>query len=75
MHDKVPVFIAEIAPKNLRGALTTINQVNIYTRTNWRNNILISSCEARNIFSCEVAFIFLIMKRQKHNANLTSFKL
>lgn len=23
----VPVFIAEIAPKNLRGALTTANQV------------------------------------------------
>lgn len=51
MHDKVPVFIAEIAPKNLRGALTTINQVNIYTRTNWRNTLLISSSEARNIFS------------------------
>lgn len=24
---KVPVFIAEIAPKDLRGALTTLNQV------------------------------------------------
>lgn len=44
-HDKVPVFIAEIAPKNLRGALTTVNQVNIYTRTNWRNTLLISSSD------------------------------
>lgn len=24
---KVPVFVAEIAPKELRGALTTLNQV------------------------------------------------
>lgn len=34
LHDKVPVFIAEIAPKDLRGALTTINQVNMYTWIN-----------------------------------------
>jgi hypothetical protein len=27
--DKVPVFIAEIAPKNLRGTLTALTQVNI----------------------------------------------
>lgn len=30
LDDKVPVFIAEIAPKHLRGALTTTNQVNRY---------------------------------------------
>ncbi|KAE8689109.1 Sugar transporter ERD6-like 16 [Hibiscus syriacus] len=29
--DKVPVFIAEIAPKNLRGALTAVNQLLICT--------------------------------------------
>ncbi|KAE8701459.1 Sugar transporter ERD6-like 16 [Hibiscus syriacus] len=29
MYDKVPLFIAEIAPKNLRGALTTVNQLMI----------------------------------------------
>ncbi|KAI8574585.1 hypothetical protein RHMOL_Rhmol01G0365900 [Rhododendron molle] len=31
MDNKVPVFIAEIAPKNLRGGLTTLNQVMICT--------------------------------------------
>lgn len=28
-HDQVPVFIAEIAPKNLRGTLTAVTQVKI----------------------------------------------
>jgi len=28
---KVPVFVAEIAPKELRGTLTTLNQVNLET--------------------------------------------
>lgn len=32
--DKVPVFIAEIAPKNLRGSLTAANQVNIFKSCN-----------------------------------------
>jgi len=36
VDNKVPVFIAEISPKNLRGALTTVNQVNMYHKTNWR---------------------------------------
>lgn len=27
MVDQVPVFVAEIAPKNLRGGLTAMNQV------------------------------------------------
>jgi hypothetical protein len=27
MKNQVPIFIAEIAPKNLRGGLTTLNQV------------------------------------------------
>lgn len=27
MDEQVPIFIAEIAPKNLRGGLTTLNQV------------------------------------------------
>ena len=31
---KVPVFIAEISPKNLRGALTTLNQVKTYSCEN-----------------------------------------
>jgi hypothetical protein len=55
MDNKVPVFIAEISPKNLRGALTTVNQVNIYNRTNWRNTLFNknSISEARNIFCCE----------------------
>jgi len=26
--EQVPVFVAEIAPKNLRGGLTAMNQVN-----------------------------------------------
>lgn len=26
-HTQVPVYIAEITPKNLRGAFTTVNQV------------------------------------------------
>lgn len=30
LTEQVPVFIAEIAPKALRGGLTTLNQVNIF---------------------------------------------
>lgn len=31
---KVPVFVAELAPKELRGLLTAINQVIPYSATN-----------------------------------------
>lgn len=35
MDEQVPIFIAEIAPKNLRGGLTTINQVEDQFFNSW----------------------------------------